>query len=126
MTFAEVALLWGPFVPLLLPTVILATGTNMLVCQIGHAHFAVEHKTVDITPIGISRRYLHGTLCVALLFQNWFAWTSDMHGRWLLLIPACIYAIEVGASVITENRGSRANNVIAVEMNERNDTFLDE
>ena len=126
VTFAEVALLWGPFVPLLLPAVILATGTNMLVCQIGHGCFAVEHRTVDITPIGISRRYLHGTLIVALLFQNWFAWTSEMRGKWLLLVTACIYAIEVGASVITGKRASksRANSVITVEMNEISEDFL--
>ena len=113
VTFAEVALLWGPFVPLLLPAVILATSTNMLTCRIGHGHFAVEHKILDAIPIGMSRRYLHGTLCVTLCFQNWFAWTSDMHGRWLLLITACFFAVEVFAVGI---KSSKANRVAIVEM----------
>ena len=112
VTFAEMALLWGPFVPVLLPAVVLATATNMLVCQIGHGHYAVEHRTFDINPIGISRRYLYGTLSVTLLFQNWFAWTSEMHGKWLLLITAGICVLEVVASVITGrnvNRSSETN-----------------
>ena len=95
VTFAEVALLWGPLVPLLLPAVILATCTNLLMCQIGHAHFLVERQTLDTNPTGMSRRYLHGTLGVLLCFQNWFAWTSEMRGRWLLLIAAVVYVSEV-------------------------------
>ena len=95
VTFAEVALLWGPLVPLLLPAVILATCTNLLMCQIGHVHFLVEHQTLDTNPTGMSRRYLHGTLGVLLCFQNWFAWTSEMNGRWLLLIAAVVYVSEV-------------------------------
>lgn len=95
VTFAEVALLWGPLVPLLLPAVILATCTNLLMFQIGHVHFAVEHQTHDTNPTGMSRRYLHCTLGVLLCFQNWFAWTSEMNGRWLLLITAVVYVGEV-------------------------------
>ena len=95
VTFAEVALLWGPLVPLLLPAVILATCTNLLMCQIGHVHFAVECQTLDMNPTGMSRRYLHGTLGVLLCFQNWFAWTSEMRGRWLLLTTAAVYVSEV-------------------------------
>ena len=95
VTFAEVALLWGPLVPLLLPAVILATCTNLLMCQIGHVHFAVECQTLDMNPTGMPRRYLHGTLGVFLCFQNWFAWTSEMNGRWLLLITAVVYVSEV-------------------------------
>ena len=113
VTFAEVALLWGPFVPVLLPAVILATCTNMLTCRIGHGHFAVEHKSVDANPVGMSRRYLHGTLSVALCFQNWFAWTSKMHGRWLLLITSCFFAMEVLALGI---RSSNAKWRVMVEM----------
>ena len=86
VTFAEMAFLWGPFVPLLLPVVILATCTNMLMCQIGHGHFGVEHSPCDTDPTFMACRYLHGTLVVLIFFQNWFAWSSEMHGKWLLLL----------------------------------------
>ena len=76
-----------------------------------------------------------------LTFRGWvdFSLTARahavgwLHATWVDLTPPpstdCIlYTIEVGSSVITGNRGSnsRANNVITVEMNERNNTFLDE
>ena len=96
VTWAEVALLWGALVPALLPTVLLATGTNMLMCKVGHGHFGVKHLTLDRTAAGMSRRYLHGSLCVLVCFQNWFAWSSGMHGRWLLLFTALLYALELG------------------------------
>ena len=96
VTWAEVALLWGAFVPVLLPSVLLATGANMLMCKVGHGHFGVEHLARDKAATGMSRRYLHGSLCVLVCFQNWFAWSSGMHGRWLLLLIALIYALELG------------------------------
>ena len=95
VTWAEVALLWGAFVPVLLPAVLIATGTNMLMCKVGHGHFGVEHLMRDKTSAGMSRRYLHGSLSVLIFFQNWFAWSSGMHGRWLLLLAALIYALEL-------------------------------
>ena len=96
VTWAEVALLWGAFVPVLLPSVLLATGANMLMCKVGHGHFGVEHLARDKAATGMSRRYLHGSLCVLVCFQNWFAWSSGMHGRWLLLLTALIYVLELG------------------------------
>ena len=96
VTWAEVALLWGAFVPILLPSVLLATGTNMLMCKVGHGHFGVEHVVWDKAATGMSRRYLHGSLCALVCFQNWFAWSSGMHGRWLLLLTALLYALELG------------------------------
>eukprot|EP00435_Cladocopium_sp_Y103_P037993 s1603_g10.t1 len=95
VTWAEVALLWGPLVPVLLPAVLMATGTNMLMCKVGHGHFGVEHLMLDKTSAGMSRRYLHGSLSCLIFFQNWFAWSSGMHGRWLLLLAAMIYALEL-------------------------------
>eukprot|EP00438_Fugacium_kawagutii_P008200 Skav229043 [mRNA] locus=scaffold2828:38139:43017:+ [translate_table: standard] len=95
VTWAEIALLWGALVPVLLPIVLLATGTNMLMCKVGHGHFGVSQVTRDRTAAGMSRRYLHGSLSVLLAFQNWFAWTSGMHGRWLLLITAFLYLLEL-------------------------------
>ena len=95
VTWAEVALLWGALVPVLLPIILLATFTNMLMCKLGHGHFGVEQLTLDQTATGMSRRYLHGTLCVLIFFQNWFAWSSGMHGRWLLLFTALIYSFEL-------------------------------
>ena len=95
VTWAEVALLWGALVPVLLPAVLIATGTNMLMCKVGHSHFGVEHLMLDKTSAGVSRRYLHGSLSVLIFFQNWFAWSSGMHGRWLLLLAALIYALEL-------------------------------
>ena len=94
VTWAEVALLWGALVPVLLPVVLMATGTNMLMCKVGHGHFGVDR--LDTAATGMSRRYLHGSLCVLVCFQNWFAWSSGMHGRWLLLLIALIYALELG------------------------------
>ena len=94
VTWAEVAVLWGALVPVLLPAVLLATGTNMLMCKVGHGHFGVDR--LDRAAIGISRRYLHGSLCALVCFQNWFAWSSGMHGRWLLLLTALLYALELG------------------------------
>ena len=94
VTWAEVALLWGALVPVLLPAVLLATGTNMLMCKVGHGHFGVDR--LDRAATGMSRRYLHGSLCVLVCFQNWFAWSSGMHGRWLLLLTALIYVLELG------------------------------
>ena len=41
-TFAEMALLWGAFVPVLVPAVLLAIGSNMVMCKIGHAHYKVS------------------------------------------------------------------------------------
>ena len=79
-TFAEMALLWGAFVPLLVPAVLLATGSNMVMCKIGHAHYEVSPMNLDKDATGIARRYLHGTVCILLFFQNWFAWSSEMHG----------------------------------------------
>ena len=62
VTWAEVALLWGALVPVLLPAVLLATGTNMLMCKVGHGHFGVDR--LDRAATGMSRRYLHGSLCL--------------------------------------------------------------
>ena len=109
VTWAEVALLWGAFVPILLPSVLLATGTNMLMCKVGHGHFGVEHVVWDKAATGMSRRYLHGSLCALVCFQNWFAWSSGMHGRWLLLLTALLYALELGGflSFCPEQRRSR-------------------
>ena len=42
VTFAEMGLFWGAFVPLLVPAVLLAAGSNMVICKIGHAHFKVD------------------------------------------------------------------------------------
>ena len=92
-TFAEMALLWGAFVPLLVPAVLLATGSNMIMCKIGHAHYEVSPMNLDKDATGIARRYLHGTICILLFFQNWFAWSSEMHGRWLLLGTAVLYLL---------------------------------
>ena len=74
VTFAEMALFWGAFVPLLVPAVLLAAGSNMVICKISHAHFKVTPLTIDKNAPGIARRYLHGTVCILLCFQNWFAW----------------------------------------------------
>ena len=52
----QVALLWGAFVPVLLPTVLLATGTNWLMCKIGHGHFAVDEMMLDQHAAGMSQR----------------------------------------------------------------------
>ena len=90
VTWAEVALLWGALVPVLLPAVLIATGTNMLMCKVGHSHFGVEHLMLDKTSAGMSRRYLHGSLSVLIFFQNWFARSSGM-----LLLAALIYALEL-------------------------------
>lgn len=95
VTWAEIALLWGALVPVLLPVVLLATGTNMLLCKVGHSHFGVAQRTHDRTAAGMSRRYLHGSLSALLAFQNWFAWTSGMHGRWLLVLTAFLYLFEL-------------------------------
>ena len=92
-TFAEMALLWGAFVPLLVPAVLLATGSNMVMCKIGHAHYEVSPMNVDKDATGIARRYLHGTICILLFFQNWFALSSEMHGWWLLLGTAVLYLL---------------------------------
>ena len=99
-TFAEMALLWGAFVPLLVPAVLLATGSNMVMCRIGHAHYEVSPTNLDKDATGIARRYLHGTICILLFFQNWFAWSSEMHGRWLLLGTAVLYLLYMCALMI--------------------------
>ena len=92
-TFAEMALLWGAFVPLLVPAVLLATGSNMVMCKIGHAHYEVSPLNLDKDATGIARRYLHGTISILLCFQNWFAWSSGMQGKWLLLGTAALYLL---------------------------------
>ena len=92
-TFAEMALLWGAFVPLLVPAVLLATGSNMVMCKIGHAHYEVSPLNLDKDATGIARRYLHGTISILLFFQNWFAWSSGMQGKWLLLGTAALYLL---------------------------------
>ena len=92
-TFAEMALLWGAFVPLLVPAVLLATGSNMVMCKIGHAHYDVSPLNLDKDATGIARRYLHGTISILLCFQNWFAWSSGMQGKWLLLGTAALYLL---------------------------------
>ena len=106
-TFAEMALLWGAFVPLLVPAVLLATGSNMIMCKIGHAHYEVSPMNLDKDATGIARRYLHGTICILLFFQNWFAWSSEMHGRWLLLGTAVLYLLYLCSLMIcSRNRYS--------------------
>ena len=72
---------------------LLATGSNMIMCKIGHAHYEVSPMNLDKDATGIARRYLHGTICILLFFQNWFAWTSEMHGWWLLLGTAVLYLL---------------------------------
>ena len=106
-TFAEMALLWGAFVPLLVPAVLLATGSNMIMCKIGHAHYEVSPMNLDKDATGIARRYFHGTICILLFFQNWFAWSSEMHGRWLLLGTAVLYLLYLCSLMIcSRNRYS--------------------
>ena len=106
-TFAEMALLWGAFVPLLVPAVLLAAGSNMIMCKIGHAHYEVSPMNLDKDATGIARRYLHGTICILLFFQNWFAWSSEMHGRWLLLGTAVLYLLYMCAlTMCSRNRYS--------------------
>ena len=105
-TFAEMALLWGAFVPLLVPAVLLATGSNMVMCKIGHAHYEVSPMNLDKDATGIARRYLYGTICILLFFQNWFAWSSEMHGRWLLLGTAVLYLLYLALIIGSRNRYS--------------------
>ena len=105
-TFAEMALLWGAFVPLLVPAVLLATGSNMVMCKIGHAHYEVSPLNLDKDATGIARRYLHGTISILLFFQNWFAWSSGMQGKWLLLGTAALYLLYMSLSIPSRNRPS--------------------
>ena len=46
----------GSLCAVLLPTVLLATGTNWLMCKIGHGHFAVEEMMLDQHAAGMSQR----------------------------------------------------------------------
>eukprot|EP00438_Fugacium_kawagutii_P009128 Skav231784 [mRNA] locus=scaffold3283:229206:229622:+ [translate_table: standard] len=94
VTWAEVVLLWGALVPVLLPAVLLATAMNLVICKVGHGHFGVAQLAFDKAATGMSRRYLHGSLGTLVCFQNWFAWSSGMNGRWLLLLAAVIYVCE--------------------------------
>ena len=105
-TLAEMALLWGAFVPMLVPAVLLAVGSNMVMCKIGHAHYEVSPTNLDKDATGIARRYLHGTICILLFFQNWFAWSSKMHGWWLLLGTAVLYLLYLLYMCCSRNRYS--------------------
>ena len=104
VTFAEMGLFWGAFVPLLVPAVLLAAGSNMVICKIGHAHFKVTPLTMDKNAPGIARRYLHGTIFILLCFQNWFALSSGMRSSWLLLATAGLYCLYICAFMIRSRR----------------------
>ncbi|CAK9018032.1 unnamed protein product [Durusdinium trenchii] len=108
VTLAEVVLLWSPFVPLLLPAVSMAVMTNLLMFQIGASEF---HANVPILEQGetasMSRKYMQLSVGILLLFQMWFAFTSQMRGTSLLVVTALIFLGE--AAGLTQHFRSRSS-----------------
>lgn len=94
VTLGEMALLWGPLIPLVLPLVSMALSTNLLTFNIAVTRFQVVPHHSDTSRISLA--YLRFTLGVCILFMVWFASETGMHGRSLVLCFAAALAVRAG------------------------------
>ena len=91
VTSAEVLMIWAPLIPLLLPAAALAVLLNLRVFRVGQNVFGADVPELEEgETASMSRKYMMASVVVLLLFQNWFAWTSEMSGMWLLSLASCL------------------------------------
>ena len=102
VTLAEVLLIWAPLIPLLLPAAALAVTLNLRVFRVGQNVFGADVPELEEgETASMSRKYMMASVVVLLLFQNWFAWTSEMSGMWLLSLASCLAVGLMGSMAST-------------------------
>ena len=102
VTLAEVLLIWAPLIPLLLPAAALAVTLNLHVFRVGQRVFGADAPELEEgETASMSRKYMMASVVVLLLFQNWFAWTSEKSGMWLLSLASCLAVGLMGSSAST-------------------------
>lgn len=95
VTLAEVLLLWSPLVPLLIPAVFMATWSNLIVFRMAKWKFNAKVPDLeDGETASMSRKYMHFSLGVLLIFQIWFALTSRMCGTSFVILAAVVYVCD--------------------------------
>ena len=116
VTLAEVLLIWAPLIPLLLPTTALAVVLNLRVFRVGQRVFGAEvPKLEEGETASMSRKYMMASVVVLLIFQNWFVWTSEKSGRWLLSLASCL-AVGLMGSMASTFGSSGATEEESVEL----------
>ena len=102
VTLAEVLMIWAPLIPLLLPAASLAVLLNLRVFRVGQRVFGADVPELEEgETASMSRKYMMASVVVLLLFQNWFAWTSQMSGMWLLSLASCLAVGLMGSMATT-------------------------
>ena len=102
VTLAEVLLIWAPLIPLLLPAAALAVTLNLRVFRVGQRVFGADVPELEEgETASMSRKYMMASVAVLLIFQNWFAWTSEKSGMWLLSLASCLAVGLMGSMAST-------------------------
>ena len=102
VTLAEVLLIWAPLIPLLLPAAALAVTLNLRVFRVGQHVFGADVPELEEgETASMSRKYMMASVVVLFLFQNWFAWTSEKSGMWLLSLASCLAVGLMGSMAST-------------------------
>ncbi|CAK9109341.1 unnamed protein product [Durusdinium trenchii] len=92
VTLAEVAIIWSPLVPLLLPAAAMAAATNLLLFHLGPREFRATVPSLEAgETASMSRKYMQASVSMLLIFQMWFALTSGLCGTSLLALAAVVF-----------------------------------
>jgi hypothetical protein len=94
VTLMEMAM-WGVLMPLLALFACVAIATNLFVFQVGIQCGVVLPSDRPNREAGLSSSYLRFTLIVLTAYQLWFAFETQMHGRWLLASNAMLLIVSM-------------------------------
>ncbi|CAK9108051.1 Uncharacterized protein SCF082_LOCUS50266 [Durusdinium trenchii] len=86
-TQMELLAFWTPFIPLLSLGILGAGTANLLIFDLGVWVFRVKLPSDEMNRnAGLSRSYLSFALIAGCCFQLWHAFSTQMYGRYVLLI----------------------------------------
>jgi hypothetical protein len=91
VTWMEIAMLFGPFAPILFPIVAMAILSNYIAYVLTTKHLEIA---VDDDMSEMSVAYLIFACVTCVSFACHFAWASPMLGKWILTLafPSCFMA----------------------------------
>lgn len=84
-TWLESVAVWAPFAPLVGVSITAAVATNFLLFDFAvamHVPLLTDRHNLEGS---LSRAYFHGALISSWAFQVWHAFSTKMHGRFMLL-----------------------------------------
>ncbi|CAK9026407.1 unnamed protein product [Durusdinium trenchii] len=93
-TWLEIAVIWGPLVPLLSIALLAAVATNFLLVQFALSHVGLSTDANDTNDLkaSVSYTYLHIAVITSGAMQIWYVLSTKMLGGFLLL-PVQIFVM---------------------------------